>query len=115
MEITCPMLPREKLLKDGVATLTDTELLALFLRTGTRGKNVFTLASEMLEHFGSLYSLLSAELVDFERVEGIGIAKYAQLKGIAELARRYYVSQMHEDDSLLSPDQGPHLFTKPAK
>jgi len=105
MEITCPMLPREKLLKDGVATLTDTELLALFLRTGTRGKNVFTLASEMLEHFDSLYSLLSAELVDFERVEGIGIAKYAQLKGIAELARRYYVSQMHEDDSLLSPDQ----------
>ena len=104
MEIISPMLPREKLLADGVSSLTDTELLALFLRTGTRGKSVFTLSDELIEHFGSLYSLLSAELSDFKDVEGIGIAKYAQLKGIAELARRYYVSKVQEDDSLLSPD-----------
>ncbi len=41
-------------------------------------------------HFGSLYGLLTAELEEFAHVEGIGVAKYAQLRGIAELARRFY-------------------------
>ncbi|OCD69435.1 hypothetical protein AWZ69_13960 [Shigella sonnei] len=49
------LMPREKMLKFGISALTDVELLALFLRTGTRGKDVLTLAKEMLENFGSLY------------------------------------------------------------
>lgn len=52
------LMPREKMLKFGISALTDVELLALFLRTGTRGKDVLTLAKEMLENFGSLYGLL---------------------------------------------------------
>ncbi len=104
MDTLHPKLPREKLMSEGVAALTDTELLALFLRTGTRGKDVFTLARELLQHFGSLYRLLSAELDEFRQIEGIGIAKYTQLKGIAELARRYYSSRIQEDNPLLSPD-----------
>ena len=59
-----------------------------FLRTGTPGKTVFTLAKDLIGHFGSLYGLMTAELAEFAHVEGIGVAKYAQLKGIAELARR---------------------------
>ncbi|EFG2521912.1 UPF0758 domain-containing protein [Escherichia coli] len=55
------LMPREKMLKFGISALTDVELLALFLRTGTRGKDVLTLAKEMLENFGSLYGLLTSE------------------------------------------------------
>ncbi|MEC3741244.1 UPF0758 domain-containing protein, partial [Escherichia coli] len=84
------LMPREKMLKFGISALTDVELLALFLRTGTRGKDVLTLAKEMLENFGSLYGLLTSEYEQFSGVHGIGVAKFAQLKGIAELARRYY-------------------------
>lgn len=103
MEIAEYVLPREKLLALGVDTLTDDELLALFLRTGTPGKDVFALAKEILEHFGSLYSLLTADYSQFSAVTGIGVAKYAQLKGIAELARRFYEVQIKGTNPLLSP------------
>lgn len=76
------MMPREKMLKFGISALTDVELLALFLRTGTRGKDVLTLAKEMLENFGSLYGLLTSEYEQFSGVHGIGVAKFAQLKGL---------------------------------
>ena len=104
MDTGLPMLPREKLLNDGVASLTDSELLALFLRTGMPGKNVFVLSHELLKHFGSLHGLLTAELAAFRDVEGIGVAKFAQLRGIAELARRFYSVRMMEEDPLLSPE-----------
>lgn len=98
------LMPREKMLKFGISALTDVELLALFLRTGTRGKDVLTLAKEMLENFGSLYGLLTSEYEQFSCVHGIGVAKFAQLKGIAELARRYYNVRMREESPLLSPE-----------
>ena len=104
MENTGSMMPREKLLAQGASSLTDVELLALFLRTGMQGKDVLTLAKEMLQHFESLYGLLSADYMDFSYVQGIGIAKYAQLKGIAELARRYYKVRVIEERALLSPE-----------
>lgn len=88
------LMPREKMLKFGISALTDVELLALFLRTGTRGKDVLTLAKEMLENFGSLYGLLTSEYEQFSGVHGIGVAKFAQLKGIAELAREFLQSQL---------------------
>lgn len=50
METSTPLLPREKMLRDGATLLTDEELLALFLRTGTRSKNVFALARDLLHH-----------------------------------------------------------------
>ncbi|STL87117.1 DNA repair protein RadC [Escherichia coli] len=98
------LMPREKMLKFGISALTDVELLALFLRTGTRGKDVLTLAKEMLENFGSLYGLLTSEYEQFSGVHGIGVAKFAQLKGIAELARRYYNVRMRAESPLLSPE-----------
>ncbi|MBS1203503.1 MAG: hypothetical protein H6R25_402 [Proteobacteria bacterium] len=102
--VLTPQKPREKMMQYGIETLSDVELLALFLRTGTRGKCVITLARELLKQFGSLYTLLSSELEDFQDVHGIGVAKYAQLRGIGELARRYYNARLLEETSLLSPD-----------
>ena len=100
-----PQKPREKMLQSGIESLTDVELLALFLRTGIRGKNVLTVAREMLSHFNSLYSLLSADFDEFKGIPGVGLAKYAQLRGIGELARRSYNSRIAEEGSLLSPEQ----------
>lgn len=104
------LMPREKMLKFGISALTDVELLALFLRTGTRGKDVLTLAKEMLENFGSLYGLLTSEYEQFSGVHGIGVAKFAQLKGIAELARRYYNVRMREESPLLSPEMTREFY-----
>ena len=98
-----PQMPREKMLQFGIESLTDVELLALFLRTGTPGKSVLTLSRDLLQHFGSLYGLLSANYKQFNQLNGIGVAKYAQIKGIAELARRYYSARLMEETSLLSP------------
>ncbi|WP_312627957.1 RadC family protein [Scandinavium sp.] len=99
------MLPREKMQIDGIDKLSDVELLALFLRTGTRRYGVLSYAEHLLNHFGSLHGLLSAREQDLLQIEGIGIAKYAQLKGIAELARRFFnVRLMVLDDPLSSPD-----------
>lgn len=104
MENTGRMMPREKLLAQGAGSLSDVELLALFLRTGILGKDVLTLAKELIQHFGSLYGLLSADYMAFSHVQGIGLAKYAQLKGIAELARRYHNVRVIEERALLSPE-----------
>ena len=104
MDDELALLPREKMLNFGITSLTDAELLALFLRTGTSGKSVFILAQELLQHFGSLHGLLNAELDEFRYVEGIGLAKFAQLKGIAELARRYHSVRVLGDNPLLSPE-----------
>ncbi|MCE9964118.1 RadC family protein [Lelliottia amnigena] len=104
MDDELALLPREKMLNFGITSLTDAELLALFLRTGTSGKSVFILAQELLHHFGSLHGLLNADLDEFRYVEGIGLAKFAQLKGIAELARRYHSVRVLGDNPLLSPE-----------
>lgn len=104
MDDELALLPREKMLNFGITSLTDAELLALFLRTGTSGKSVFILAQELLQHFGSLRGLLNADLDEFRYVEGIGLAKFAQLKGIAELARRYHSVRVLGDNPLLSPE-----------
>ncbi|MEL4016524.1 DNA repair protein RadC [Dryocola clanedunensis] len=97
-------LPREKLLEFGVGSLTDIELLALFLRTGSREMNVLTLAKLLIDKFGSLSRLLSADYSQFKEIKGIGKAKYTQLNAVAELARRYYISRGVEELTLKNPD-----------
>lgn len=98
------LLPREKMQTEGITSLTDVELLALFLRTGTQRRDVLSFARYLLQHFGSLYALLDAPEPELIQMEGIGIAKYAQLKGIAELARRFFNAQLQSEDLLECPD-----------
>jgi len=104
MENSEAMMPREKMQQYGIESLSDIELLALFLRTGTRDKSVMAYSHDLLRLFGSLYGLLSASEKEMRKVEGIGLAKYAQLKGVAELARRYFSLRMLAEDPLLSPE-----------
>ena len=81
--------PREKLLARGSSALSDAELLAIFFRTGIKGKTAVDLARETLTRFGSLRELLGAEQEAFCAAPGLGMAKYVQLKAVLEMAQRY--------------------------
>lgn len=81
--------PREKLCAQGPASLSDAELLAIFLRTGVRGKTAVDLARELLNEHGSLRALFEAERAQFCRHPGLGLAKYVQLQAVLELGRRH--------------------------
>src|SRR5690606_912696 len=77
--------PREKLLEQGPAALSDAELLAIFLRTGVAGRSAVDLARHLLSEFGSLRALLEADLPSFSAHLGLGPAKYAQLQAVLEM------------------------------
>lgn len=85
--------PREKLHRYGAASLTDAELLAIFLRTGVNGIGVEAFSESLLRHFGSLYELMSSEKEAWLAIHGIGIAKMAQILAVTELARRFFLAQ----------------------
>ena len=95
--------PREKLLKNGAAQLSDAELLAIFLRTGMAGKSAVDLARELLTRFHGLTGLFSAEQSAFCQVRGMGPAKYAQLQAVVEMARRALAEKMKNGDAMSSP------------
>ena len=95
--------PREKLLARGPAALADTELLALLLRTGYRGRGVFALAEDLLAACNGLAGLLQADLSQLARVKGLGPAKRAELAAVMELARRALAQQMRAAPIFESP------------
>jgi DNA repair protein RadC len=80
--------PREKMLALGPASLVDAELLALLLRTGTRGISVLQFAQQLLDSFGGIAPLLQAGPQELGRIKGLGPAKRAELAAVLELARR---------------------------
>ena len=96
--------PRERLLQQGAAALTDAELLAIFLRTGIPGASALDLARQLLSHFGGLRGLLAADLASFSAVKGMGDAKYAQLQAALEMARRHLAEQLPQRDALKNPE-----------
>lgn len=97
--------PREKLLERGAASLSDAELLAIFLRTGVSGKSAVDLARHLLTQFGSLRVLLEANLATFSSELGLGPAKFAQLQAVMEMARRHMDEGLRRGSALKSPTQ----------
>ncbi|WMC10346.1 DNA repair protein RadC [Oceanimonas pelagia] len=95
--------PREKLLSRGAASLSDAELLAIFLRTGAKGMDAVTLARTLLARFGSLRGLMQAEARQFCEGPGLGLAKYVQLKASMELMRRFLDERIKREHALTSP------------
>ena len=96
--------PRERLLQRGATALTDAELLAIFLRVGVPGKSAVDLARELLDRFGGLRGLLSAEMKEFCATKGLGPAKFTQLQAVVEMSRRYLEAGIRESDALSSPE-----------
>ena len=95
--------PREKLLERGPATLSDAELLAIFLRTGVKGKSAVDLARELLSDFGGLRPLLTATEEEFCLPLGLGSAKYALLQAVLEMGRRHLAQGLQRGDALNNP------------
>ena len=95
--------PREKLLEHGASSLSDAELLAIFLRTGVSGKSAVDLARHLLAEFGSLRALLEADLAGFCRQMGLGPAKFSQLQAVLEMSRRHLAERLRRDSALESP------------
>lgn len=81
--------PREKLLLKGSSALSDAELIALIMHTGTKGKNVLELAKELLTQYGSLQNFFTRSLDEITKTSGLGIAKYARLRAALELGKRF--------------------------
>ena len=95
--------PREKLLARGAESLSDAELVAIFLRTGRKGRSAVDLAREALVRFGSLTGLLAAGVDTVTAVSGLGAAKYVQLQAALEMARRALREKLDRGSALSSP------------
>lgn len=95
--------PREKLLKLGAAALSEAELIAIFLRTGIRGRSALDVARDLLMQFGSVRNLLTADAKTACQAPGMGTARYATLQAVLELARRHYQELMQTGPALLNP------------
>jgi DNA repair protein RadC len=98
-------MPREKLIARGAQSLTDAELLAIFLRTGTKDMNVLQLADKLLKEMGSLRGLFSADRAELCQYKGLGEAKYVQLQAALEMTQRYLYEALVRGEALTSPEQ----------
>lgn len=103
--------PREKLLQFGETALSDAELLAIFLRTGVRGKSAIDLARDVISEFGNLAAVLSADRHRFCKAHGLGVAKYVQLQAVQEMSRRVLFAEFNRSDALTSPDAVRQFLT----
>lgn len=94
--------PREKLLQQGAESLSDAELLAIFLRTGTVGHSALDLARGLLTSFGGVRGVLEADKEKFCAEPGMGDSKYVQLQAALELTRRHMLETLQRSDCLTS-------------
>ena len=95
--------PREKLLSLGAAALSNAELLAIFLRTGRRGKSAVDISLELLTQFGGFRKMMSATETEFCQIKGLGVAKYALIQAAAELGKRYLLEELAAKEKISSP------------
>ena len=91
--------PRGKLKNSGAHSLSDAELLAVFLRTGVRGSNAVELAIDLIKGFGSLRGILRASRDEFCALPGLGDSKYAELQAANELVQRCLKESLLREDA----------------
>ena len=95
--------PREKLLAKGPGALSDAELLAIFIQSGTRGLTALDVARRALTELGGLRDLLESDRRRFCRVPGLGLSRFVALSASLEIGRRYLESRLKRGDALASP------------
>jgi DNA repair protein RadC len=88
--------PREKLLRKGPGALTNSELLAILLRTGVAGTSAIDLARQIVEKFGSFRNMSHTDMREWKEIKGLGPAKLAQIMAALEIGRRF-----REDEALI--------------
>ena len=96
------LLPRERLAQEGVEALSNQELLAILLRTGTRQASVFEIAQKVLSNLSSLTDLKKMTLQELQSLSGIGRVKAIELQAMIELGHRIHKHETLEMESILS-------------
>ena len=102
--------PRERLRNYGPSYLSNAELLAIILRTGTSSESVLSLSARLLSQFGGLAGLARANYDELRRIHGFGEAKTAQLNAAFELGRRLLSLQENERATIHSPQDAANLL-----
>ncbi|RHW40635.1 JAB domain-containing protein [Neobacillus notoginsengisoli] len=98
--------PRERFIAGGPASLSNHELIALLLRTGTKDESVLQLSNRLLSHFEGLRLLKAASLEEITAIKGIGKAKAIQLMAALELGSRVANLTNNERYVIRSPEDG---------
>jgi len=96
--------PREKLLEQGAQVLSDGELIAILLGSGTKGCSAVDMARSLIVEFGSLRDMLSADKQRWEGIHGIGPARYAILMAALEISSRFILAPLRDVPILSTPD-----------
>jgi DNA repair protein RadC len=96
------MRPRERVLQFGIQSLSNPELLAIFIQTGNKNRNAIELSSDILQHFGGFQHLLTSSLEDFKNIPGLGIAKWTQIQAAQELVKRASLEKLKDRPLLQS-------------
>lgn len=101
--------PRERLIRYGAEVLSNSELLAIILRTGTKKENIVNLSNRILKESGGLNGLLSMNCEEFMSLKGIGTAKAAQLLAIGELSKRFKTFKSGDSYIIKQPSDAANL------
>lgn len=104
--------PREKLLARGAGSLSDAELLAIFLGSGTAGRDAVATARDLLAAHGPLRALLDRSPKQMTRVKGIGNARACALTAALELGHRHLAAQLERGDALADPTAAGRYFAQ---
>lgn len=108
-EMPVELRPRERLLKEGPQLLSDIELLAIMLRTGSTGLSAVELATVLLGRFGGLKQLLDVSTEELSEFKGMGPAKVAQIRAALELGRRVAMATAWDRPAIKSPENAAAL------
>jgi DNA repair protein RadC len=104
--------PREKLLRHGPGVLSDAELLAIFLCSGTQGSDAVTSARRLLNHHGPLRTLLESTPKQLLKLPGIGPARACALLAALELGNRHLAAGLERGDALTDPQAAARYFSQ---
>lgn len=102
--------PREKLMRYGADSLSDAELLAILLRTGTKKMNVIDTSRALLHHFGGLHNLIKKQWNELKVIPGIAKVKAITLEAAFELARRSEIASLGDEIQFTAPEQVAAFF-----
>lgn len=102
---------REKLLMCGAESLSDTELLAVFISSGSSKRSCLQLAHDLIKQIGDMRTVLNSDLATFSKVPGLGLVRYVQLQAAREICRRSdYITLQRETQ--LSNSQQTYAYLK---
>jgi DNA repair protein RadC len=109
MDLPTSERPQEKMFKYGAETLTNSELLALILRSGTSGENIISLCTRVLKESGGLNGLLNLRVEECTQLKGIKEAKAAQIMALAEISKRFKSYKAEDTYKISSPKDAAQL------